>query len=68
MRSRVGASYTIAMHRLLIPMLLLPALAARQWRQQHERAIVDELGRGWRDTNGSRMGWGIELIAALLTM
>src|SRR5262245_53620833 len=41
------------MKRLLLPVLVLPAfvfaqtnpaaLAARQWRQQHEHAIVDEL-------------------------
>jgi acetylornithine deacetylase/succinyl-diaminopimelate desuccinylase-like protein len=48
----MGASYTIAMDRSVIALLLFPALAAaqsnpaaqaaRKWRQGHERAIVNE--------------------------
>jgi hypothetical protein len=45
------------------------AQAARQWRQQHERAIVDEFVHSYNENLRIQNLWdGIELMAALLTM
>ena len=71
-RPATRASYTIAMHRWFVAFILLPALAAaqtnpaaqsaRKWRQQHERAIVNELVTllGFVSHLGPIANWGLE--------